>query len=242
MNASQLARRAITEVDQSDEGHLPLPTRRAMWQLLGALHADRREVHPGPERTLGDLPLAHRKRLALLALLWEHFVRPVWAEETEQWARDCEATRGTLCNEEDRADEVIRFALDRDRSSREIDTRADRYANFMQYAYEIWPVAPRAALCMEFARGVLSARLYDLIARDDDDDEEGSDRWFPDVYACWAFAGSSPFHAEDRPIAREEIQRRRRFWHAYSAFFLDLHMLHDEATLRTRIQSSVVTG
>lgn len=182
MNADQLARRAITDVDQSDEGHLPLPTRGAMWRLLGARPSDGRDVHVSPEQTLGDLPLGPLRRLALLALVWGHFVRPVWAAEIERWARDFEATRGTLCNEEDRADEVIRFALGRDRSLREVDTRADRYANFMQYAYEIWPVAPRAALCMEFARGVLSARLYDLIARDDDD-EEGSDRWFPDVYA-----------------------------------------------------------
>jgi hypothetical protein len=70
---------------------------------------------------------------------------------------------------------------------------------------------------------MLGARARDL-AVEEDDYEEGNDRWKPDVDACWTYAGSTHLYAESKPVLLEEITARREFWRWYLLVAVPLAM------------------
>lgn len=200
---------ALDEVQASEFGHLSLATRGELWSELGPSTETR-----SAGETTEDLAPGHRARLRLLQAMASDVIASAWKAEELRWSRELAPTLGPLCRPEDSPPAIIELALSPERTSSQIEARAFRYGTFRQYYYEIWPDAPRAVLCMEFAAGVLDARARDLRVTPDDY-EDGNDRWMPDVYACWAYAGSTHLYRENRAVRSEEVAARRNFWRWY---------------------------
>ena len=205
----RLINEGVQEVQSSEHGHLSLETRGRVWASLGPT------TPPDlTDPTLESLESGHRRRFELLTVIADHVVLPAWRSESAFWRAHLEPQRGPLCADSDSPSVVAALAQSRELTSAKVAARGARYANFRQYAYEIWDDAPRAVLCIEFVAGMLSVRVRDL-AVGPDDYEIGNDRWKPDVYACWAYAGSTHLYAQDRPVTADDLRARREFWRWY---------------------------
>lgn len=203
-----LLREASQEAVTSPHRHLSLKTRGRIWSSFGD-YAPEGAV-PGSQPSS-----AHRGRLGLLSIIHDEVIRPIWAAELERWSSGFESTDGPLVGPSDDVNAVVDFVFAESRTTAEVEERARRFGTFAQYFYEIWDKVPRAVLCLQFAQGLLHSRVYDLRLYDDDY-EEGNDRWKPDVYACWAFAGSIHLYKSGSGGAREEsLEKRALFWRWY---------------------------
>lgn len=216
MTVEVLLHEAIQSVQASDTGHLSLELRGQLWRSMGPTSmANDAAVRAG-------LAEGHQKRLALLEIIAKYVVVPAWTSEVDRW-RDRSGDGAVLCANEDAPPSVIAFAGASSTTTADASKRANRYGTFKQYSCELWDDAPRAVLCLEYAAGVLAARIRDLIVREDDY-EEGNDKWKPDIYACWAYAGSTHLYSETRHVSDDEIEARRHFWRWYVGYALPVAM------------------
>lgn len=208
MTVEVLLRESIQSVQVSDTGHLSLDLRGQLWRSMGPTSA------ANDAAVRAELAGGHQKRLALLEIIAKHVVVPAWTSELDRW-RDEIGDGAALCANEDAPPSVIAFAGASSTTTADASKRANRY--------ELWDDAPRAVLCLEYAAGVLAARIHDLMARADDY-EEGNDRWKPDIYACWAYAGSIHLYSETRHVSDDEIEARRHFWRWYVRYAVPVAM------------------
>lgn len=146
---------------------------------------------------------------------------PIWDRAVVSHGQRGEV--GALCKEEDAPPAVMRFACDQSVSTQDVHQRAKKYGVLRQYVYELWDTAPLAVLCIEFAAGMLAVRSRDLVQHDEDY-EDGNDRWNPDVYACWAYAGSTHLYPRARSDEECDISARRDFWNWYVMSAIPLAM------------------